>query len=84
VVEGDEDGAGNAKTETMELWLRDTVDVIKDLFDNPAFKDVFALEPELHFADEELTQRIVDEAWTAEWWHRLQVRVSRRAPCDFC
>jgi hypothetical protein len=83
VVAGDKDDKGEEKTETVELWLRDTVDVIKDLFDNPAFKDVFALEPELHFADEELKQRIVDEAWTAEWWHRLQVRVLTRSSCDF-
>jgi hypothetical protein len=60
-------------TEKTELWMRDIVEVLKDLFDNPTFKDLFAMEPELVFADQELKNRIIDEAWTADWWRTLQV-----------
>jgi hypothetical protein len=72
-ISGDADADGETPKEVVELWLRDTLEVTKDLFDNPAFRNVFALEPELVFADGDSKNRIVDEAWTADWWHVLQV-----------
>lgn len=62
--------------ETLELWRRNPVDCIKELFGNPAFKKVMRYSPERHFADKEAEIRVYDEMWTADWWWEMQVRQS--------
>ena len=51
--------------EKLELWRRNPVDCIKELFGNPAFRNVMRYAPEHHFADKEGKNRIYDEMWTA-------------------
>jgi Plavaka transposase len=62
--------------ESLELWRRNPVDCIKELFGNPAFKNVMRYAPERHYADQEAKIRVYDEMWTADWWWERQVRRS--------
>ena len=67
------DDAGQPIIEEVELWKRDPLECVIELFSNPSFRDVFALEPEQAFADQEGKSRIFDEVWTGNWWWKLQV-----------
>lgn len=67
-----EDGA-MMPAENLELWRRNPVDCIRELFGNPAFKKVMQYAPERHFADQETKIRVYDEMWTADWWWDMQV-----------
>ncbi|KAJ7815249.1 hypothetical protein B0H14DRAFT_3090027 [Mycena olivaceomarginata] len=59
--------------EELELWRRDPVECIKELMGNPAFKDFLAYAPEEVCVDSAgLKGRVFDEAWTAEWWWKIQ------------
>jgi hypothetical protein len=74
-VEGDRIGEdGKNMTEEVELWRRDPLECIQELIGNPAFAEDIAYEPEMVFADAAGENRIVDEAWTADWWWETQVR----------
>jgi hypothetical protein len=64
---------GKQLTEDVEVWMRNPVEVIKDLFGNPAFANDFAVVPEKAFCDAEQNHPLKDEAWTGSWWWDLQV-----------
>ena len=75
-VEGDRVGeGGETMSEDLELWMRDPVECVKELIGNPAFKTLMLLVLEHVFADENGTNRIFDEMWTADWWRKTQVSV---------
>ena len=75
-VEGDRVGeGGETMSEDLELWMRDPVECVKELIGNPPFKNFMSLVPERVFADENGTNRIFDEMWTADWWRKTQVSV---------
>lgn len=74
-VEGDRIGEdGNKMTEEVELWHRDVLECIQELIGNPGFVNDIAYEPERVFSDMAGENQIIDEAWTAEWWWKTQVR----------
>lgn len=74
---GDElDHNGNKQTEHLELWRRNPVEVIAELFDNPAFKEHMRYAPEQAYTNDTASTRIVDNMWTGEWWWNLQVVVA--------
>jgi hypothetical protein len=60
-------------SEELELWRRDPVECIQELIGNPSFKDKFEFEPAKYFTDEAFSNRLIDEAWTADWWWKAQV-----------
>jgi hypothetical protein len=60
--------------EELELWMRDPVECIKELVGNPAFKEKICYVPEQVFTSNDRKTRIIDEAWTADWWWETQVR----------
>lgn len=64
---------GQVMVEELELWKRDPVECVKELMGNPAFKDFLAYVPERVFTDPSGKNRIIDEAWTADWWWKIQV-----------
>ncbi|KAH7907715.1 hypothetical protein BJ138DRAFT_1014064 [Hygrophoropsis aurantiaca] len=75
-IQGDcVDNNGKPLTETLELWHRDPVEIMKELVGNPLFKDVMAYEPQRLFVDAEGENRVINEMWTADWWWNLQSRL---------
>jgi hypothetical protein len=64
---------GGTMCEELELWRRDTLECIQDLIGNPAFKDRMGFEPAQFFTDEACSDRLIDEAWTADWWWKAHV-----------
>ena len=68
-VLGDLEGPdGEMIGEELELWRRNPLECIQELFGNPSFKDKMMFEATQYFADEACTNRLIDEAWTADWW----------------
>ena len=73
-VVGDLEGPeGDRMGEDLELWRRNPLECIKELIGNPAFKDKMVYGPAQFFTDKDHTNRIIDEAWTADWWWETQV-----------
>jgi len=73
-VEG-EDAGGNLVTETVELWRRDPVECVKELFSNPAFKDKIHYKPRKVYTNKSRTERVYGEMWMGQWWWKIQVLV---------
>ena len=74
------DAKGNVRTESLELWARDPVEVIRELIGNPRFRG------EIHFGpiyttagDDDEDERVFGEMHESEWWEDIQVRL--RYPC---
>ncbi|KAG8985278.1 hypothetical protein FRB94_003874, partial [Tulasnella sp. JGI-2019a] len=88
-VEGNLVGAdGKPMTETLELWMRDPVQCVADLFGNPAFRDViaYALVQETEVEEDgngedinEEADRFFDEMWSADWWWEAQAALPENA-----
>ncbi|KAM5539179.1 hypothetical protein V8D89_007052 [Ganoderma adspersum] len=66
------DEEGNVRTEEIELWRRDPVELICELLGNPIFRDSLHYTPEQLFADKDGTSCIYDETWTGDWWWEIQ------------
>ncbi|KII83546.1 hypothetical protein PLICRDRAFT_58393 [Plicaturopsis crispa FD-325 SS-3] len=66
---------GKLRTEDVELWRRNPVEVIRDLMGNPAFRDHMAYAPERVFTDAEGNMRAYDEMWTGDYWWEMQGRL---------
>lgn len=75
IVTGDKtDSAGCHRTEEVELWHRNPVECIADLFGNPKFKGKQAYAPVRVFKNPDGTNREYSEMWTSNWWWEIQVR----------
>ena len=59
--------------EDLELWFRDPVDCVSELLANPAFINYISYTPKRVYSDNEVKERIFDEAWMANWWWDMQV-----------
>ncbi|KII83181.1 hypothetical protein PLICRDRAFT_119771, partial [Plicaturopsis crispa FD-325 SS-3] len=66
--------------EELELWRRDPVDCVRELLGNPTFRDHLKYAPEHVFLDKHGEDRVYDEAWTADWWWKIQVSLSAESP----
>ncbi|OBZ76392.1 hypothetical protein A0H81_03784 [Grifola frondosa] len=76
------DQDGKVLTENLELWFRDPVECIRELFNNPAFRDVLTYTPERCFVNAEGENRVINEMWTADWWNDLQETLDLLAKQD--
>jgi hypothetical protein len=74
-IEGDLDPEGQPTVQTVDLWMRNPLDLIRELIGNPDFKDVMHYAPERHYMDNERENREYNEAWTADWWWNTQVQI---------
>jgi len=78
-VEGDQpdlvkDPSGHVlKTEAIELWHRNPVELVEELIGNPNFRDVMKYAPERKYEDKERKVQVIDEMWTGKWWWEIQV-----------
>ena len=67
-------------TEKVELWQRDPVECIRELFANPAFKDKIHYKPQKVYTNESRTERVYGEMWEGQWWWKTQVTAFKT--CD--
>ena len=67
------DGKMIPKTESIELWMRNLVECVKELMEDPRFEDNIRYAPEKMFTDETIRIRAIDEMWTGDWWWATQV-----------
>ncbi|KAJ3766514.1 hypothetical protein FB446DRAFT_767396 [Lentinula raphanica] len=72
VVQTKLDGTEAPKTEELELWTRDPVECIKELMEDPRFKDSMQYVPEKMFTNDSMKVRAYDEMWTGDWWWATQ------------
>jgi Plavaka transposase len=78
-VSGDLEGEdGERMGEELELWRHNPLECIQDLIGNPSFKNEMVYESAQFFTDRACSNRLIDEAWTADWWWKVQV--SSRLP----
>ncbi|KAG9084408.1 hypothetical protein FRC06_004093 [Ceratobasidium sp. 370] len=61
---------GDEESEILDLWKRDTLEVVRQLLSDPRFRDHICYAPERHTNTE--GQRVYSETWTGEWWWRIQ------------
>lgn len=77
------DGEMIPKTESIELWMRNPVECVKELLEDPRFKDDIRYAPEKMFTDETMRVRAIDEMWTGDWWWATQVcKLSQSGYCS--
>jgi hypothetical protein len=62
--------------EAFDVYYRDVLACIKDLFGKPEFASCMKFAPERHYADEDQTIRIYSDLHTRRWWWATQVRFS--------
>ena len=66
-VDGDHVGDdGERMSKDLELWMCNPVECVKELVGNLAFKKSMSFVPEHVYEDENATNRIFDEMWTAD------------------
>jgi len=59
--------------EDVELWHRNPVECVRELMQNPAFKDHQYYEPIRIYRKDDYTNREYGEMWTSDWWWNMQV-----------
>ena len=64
---------GEMMGEELDLWRRNPLECVQELIGNPAFKDKMVFEPAQFFTDKGCSNRLIDEAWTADWWWKAHV-----------
>lgn len=66
-------GYDGPATETVELWHRNPIEVIKHLLGNPLFDGHMMYTPHRIFRKEDRTNREYSEMWSGDWWWNTQV-----------
>ncbi|KAK7433564.1 hypothetical protein VKT23_020718 [Stygiomarasmius scandens] len=77
-VEGDlKDADGQPRTEILEIWHRNPVEVVQELMGNPAFHGHQCYSPICYFRDEAHKNREYSEMWTCNWWWDVQEKLPK-------
>ncbi|KAJ7212295.1 hypothetical protein GGX14DRAFT_361880 [Mycena pura] len=71
-VDGLPDANGKPQTEILDLWYRDPVECVKELYENPMFKGKQGYTPRWISHNPDGTNREFSKMWTGEWWWRVQ------------
>src|SRR5438552_3544003 len=69
--EADEDGVRGE--EELELWHRNPITCIQELFGNSTFQDSIAYVLQRVYTNAGGSTRRYDEMWTGDWWWKTQV-----------
>lgn len=65
---------GQLKSEEVELWRRNPVELITDLLSNPSFAEYTHHVPEKVFTEKDGRRiRWFGEMWTTDWWWEVLV-----------
>ncbi|QRV84442.1 hypothetical protein RhiJN_12458 [Ceratobasidium sp. AG-Ba] len=62
----------NFLKEEVEIWVRDIVEVIRELIGNTAYGNKLVFVPQRVEINGDPTKRRIDEMWTADWWMKIQ------------
>ncbi|CAK5274931.1 unnamed protein product [Mycena citricolor] len=72
-IEGDlEDKKKNKMKEEVEFWRRNPLDCIRELMQNPGFREHLRYEPTKVYRDAQGKEREINEMWTGDWWWKMQ------------
>lgn len=71
-------GEKNGGTRTEYLFGRNIIDLVRSLIGDVAFKGELCYSPVRHWTTEDRKEQIYSEAWTGNWWWRMQVSQSMR------
>ncbi|KZV74028.1 hypothetical protein PENSPDRAFT_682391 [Peniophora sp. CONT] len=67
--------------EKLELYMRDSLEVVKELFRRPDLATALVSAPEIHYVLEaEVETRSCWDMHTAKWWWTMQSRIERHKP----
>ena len=66
-------------TEEIEIWVRDIIDVIRELIGNASYGQKLVFVPQRVEINGDPSNRRIDEMWTADWWMRIQVYIKLNA-----
>lgn len=64
---------GQVLKEEVEIWVRDIIEVVRELIGNTAYGEKLVFVPVKPPDPGDPTPRKIDEMWTADWWLRIQV-----------
>ncbi|KAI0040396.1 hypothetical protein FA95DRAFT_1502921 [Auriscalpium vulgare] len=66
--------------ETYEVYSRDIMQCIKELYGNPEFLSSMKFTPERHYADDDHEVPVYSDMNTGRWWHSMQMRLEANTP----
>ncbi|KAI0043845.1 hypothetical protein FA95DRAFT_1497959 [Auriscalpium vulgare] len=66
--------------ETYEVYSRDVMQCVRELYGNPEFLASMKFAPEQHYADDEHEVPVYSEMHTGRWWHSMQMRLEDNTP----
>ena len=72
----DMDPQREIEEEALDLWMRDALELIQELLEDPNFKDEMQYRPMHMYTDETRKERIYGEMWTGDWWWSMQVSIT--------
>ncbi|KAG8733377.1 hypothetical protein FRC10_000258 [Ceratobasidium sp. 414] len=58
------------------VFIRDVIEVLRELIGNPRFKRYMRYAPERHWTSNALRKRVFGEMWTGDWWWNMQMLLS--------
>ncbi|KAI0037998.1 hypothetical protein FA95DRAFT_1479531, partial [Auriscalpium vulgare] len=58
--------------EVYEVYFRDILECIKQLYSNPEFLPHMKFAPERHYADDDMLIRQYHQMYTGDWWWKIQ------------
>jgi hypothetical protein len=67
---------GKPVTEDVEIWVRDVMDLVREILGNPAYGKQLVFAPRRVYLDKDKKERKIDEMWTADWWWKIQVSMN--------
>ncbi|KAG8710887.1 hypothetical protein FRC11_004010 [Ceratobasidium sp. 423] len=73
-ITGNVVGANKKKlTELVEIWIRDILEVVRELLGNVTYGKQLVFVPQKVYLDN--GERKIDEMWTADWWNEIQKKL---------
>ncbi|KII87233.1 hypothetical protein PLICRDRAFT_30651 [Plicaturopsis crispa FD-325 SS-3] len=66
--------------EPFEMYCRDVIACVRDLYGDPEFAPYLVFVPERHYADKDKTIRMYHDMYTGKWWWSTQKKVESDKP----
>jgi hypothetical protein len=64
-------------TRVVVVYIRDIIEVIRELMGNTRFKAHMRYAPERHWTSRARRKRVFGEMWTGDWWWQMQVSIPK-------
>ncbi|KAG8733506.1 hypothetical protein FRC10_012318 [Ceratobasidium sp. 414] len=69
------DAKGKPLQEDIEIWVRDIVDLVRELIGNASYGHKLVFVPRQVETNGDPLKRTIDEMWTADWWMEIQKKL---------